>query len=177
MKSILFYYTLQIGENFLPKEHVSSFTERVAEVIQLVKDNPESAKNLVLSLAHHGQSESTTSQGSVQTKVPSPPQSQSIQESTMMQPAAAQTRSGLEQADTESQISASVMMSLVSGPAIEETPATSPVIPRKMSTTGVTQEQTITGIQSTQGEIDRVNKVTINQSISQPVCTLIDAYI
>ena len=34
---------LQIGENFLAKEHTEMFIEKVAEIIKLVKENPEQA--------------------------------------------------------------------------------------------------------------------------------------
>ena len=35
--------SLQIGENFLAKEHTEMFIEKVAEIIKLVKENPEQA--------------------------------------------------------------------------------------------------------------------------------------
>ena len=64
------------------------FTEKVAEVIQLVKADPESAMNLVLPLSLPVQPESATSQlpGTAQPKLPTPPQSQALEISAQSAP-------------------------------------------------------------------------------------------
>jgi hypothetical protein len=154
---MLYALLFQISENFLPREHLSIFTEKIAELIQLVKAQPESAMNLVLPLSLPVQAESTT-------KVPTPPQSQASETSSTQGPTVSdQQPENASQSTTPSQQTTpgvATAPGVVSGsgtsPAVgvgpvssgrstvaEETPVTSPVIARKMSTAGLPQGQII----------------------------------